>query len=329
MRIRRSSKHVPARLIDSVVVTATVALVMVILSSGSAAAQDRNAGTAFVDVASGYRLTPNVTYHRASGQDLKLDVYQRGGVTAPNPTLVYIHGGGWTNGTKEASALTFLPYLEMGYTVVNVEYRLADVARAPAAVEDCRCALRWVYRNAERFNFDLDRLVVTGNSAGGHLSLTTGILPESAGFDRACPGDRRRTWSTGGTSTDELAVAAIINWYGVGDVLDMLHGPPGISGSFTVAWFGSAPNRDDIAKQVSPLTYMRQGLPPVLTIHGDADPIVPYSQGVQLHEALDEVGVPNKLITIAGGRHGGFTREENRRVYRVIREFLREHGLEP
>ena len=182
-----------------------------------------------VHVANGYQVTPNITYLRASGRDLTLDVYRPRSTTGPNPTLLYFHGGGWTNGSKEASALTFLPYLEMGWTVVNVAYRLADVAHAPAAVEDCRCALRWVYRNAEQFGFDLDRIVLTGNSAGGHLSLTTGMLPESAGLDRQCPGNRRRTWSTGTTSTEELKVAAIINWYGITDVADLIDRTPGPS----------------------------------------------------------------------------------------------------
>ena len=215
----------------------------------------------------------------------------------------------------------------MGWAVVNVEYRMADVAQAPAAVEDCRCALRWVYRNAEQYNFDLDKLVVTGNSAGGHLSLTTGILPESAGLDRPCPGNRRRTWSTGTTSTEELKVAAIINWYGITDVVDLIHRTPGSSGSFTEAWLGSTNDREEIAKRVSPLTYVRQGLPPILTIHGDADPIVPYDHGVRLHEALDEAGVPNELVTVPGGGHGGFTDAENVRIYTAIRDFLSTHSV--
>ena len=156
----------------------------------------------------------------------------------------------------------------MGWTVVNVAYRLADAAHAPAAVEDCRCALRWVYRNAEQYHFDLDKLVVTGNSAGGHLALATGMLPESAGLDRQCPGNRRRTWSTGTTSTEELKVAAIINWYGITDVVDLIERAPGRSGSFTEAWLGSSNDRKEVARRVSPLTYVRQGLPPVLTVHG-------------------------------------------------------------
>ena len=181
-----------------------VCLVMVLLGFGvsaTAESQATDSAAKFVRVANGYRVIPNLTYLRAGGVDLKLDVYQPRMITGPNPTLIYFHGGGWTNGSKEGSALTFLPYLEMGWTVVNVAYRLADAAHAPAAVEDCRCALRWVYRNADQYNFDLDKVVVTGNSAGGHLALTTGMLPESAGLDRQCPGNRRRVWSTGSTST--------------------------------------------------------------------------------------------------------------------------------
>ena len=88
-----------------------------------------------------YRVVPNITYLTANNWEAKLDVYQARGAPASSPTLIYFHGGGWTGG--------FLPYLEMGWNVVNVEYRLAKVSLAPAAVEDGLCALRWVYRNAK------------------------------------------------------------------------------------------------------------------------------------------------------------------------------------
>ena len=313
----------------SVVKRVSVAAVSVVLLVALAAPAPAGAQAAntFVGVAAGYRVTPNVMYLRAGGVDLTLDVYRPRELTGPNPTLIYIHGGGWTNGSKEGSSLTFLPYLEMGWTVVNVAYRLADAAHAPAAVEDCRCALRWVYRNTEQYNFDLDRIVVTGNSAGGHLALTTGMLPGSAGLDRQCPGNRRRIWSTGTTSTEELKVAAIINWYGITDVVDLIDRKPGPSGSFTEAWLGSAPDREEVAKRVSPLTYVRRGLPPILTVHGDSDPIVPYSHGMRLHEALEEASVPNELVTVPGGGHGGFTTAESERIYSAIREFLEKHGV--
>jgi acetyl esterase/lipase len=207
----------------------------------------------------------------------------------------------------------FLPYLEMGMAVVNIDYRLASVAPAPAAVEDCRCALHWVRQNADQYKFDTSRIVITGFSAGGHLSLTTGLLPSSAGLDRQC--------SAGG----ELPVAAVVNWYGITDVEDLLDGPN--MKNYAVFWLGSLPDRERIARRVSPLTYIRPGLPPVLTIHGNADPIVPYSHAVRLHEALDRAKVPNRLLTVSGGKHGGFTQEELVRAYSSIREFLQQTGV--
>ncbi|HIE92832.1 MAG TPA: hypothetical protein EYQ83_08195 [Acidobacteria bacterium] len=104
-----------------------------------------------------------------------------------------------------------------------------------------------------------------------------------------------------------------------------MHGPPGSSGNFTEAWLGSRSDRAEVAARVSPLTYVRSDMPPVLTIHGDADPIVPYDHAVRLHRALDGARVPNQLVTVPGGGHGGFSRDESVRIYETIRAFLREH----
>ncbi len=264
-------------------------------------------------VSNQYRVIPNVTYHIASNQENKLDLYVPRGATGPTPVLMYIHGGGWVGGTKESSVLRILPYLEMGWAVANVEYRLGAVARAPAAVEDGLCALRWVIRNSGQYNLDTSRIVTTGNSAGGHLALTTGMIPASAGLDRECPGN------------EELSVAAIINWYGITEVGDLLDGPN--TKSYAVEWMGSLENRFEIAERVSPMTYVRAGLPPTLTIHGDADPTVPYQHAVMLHEKLDELGIPNELHTVPGGRHGGFNQEQTLTIFETIRRFLSQHGL--
>ena len=97
-----------------------------------------------LDFANHYAVLPNITYLTANNYEDKLDLYERRDAQDAQPTLIYIHGGGWTGGTKEGGFNKVLPYLEMGWNVVNVEYRLARVSQAPAAVEDCLCALRWV-----------------------------------------------------------------------------------------------------------------------------------------------------------------------------------------
>ena len=214
--------------------------------------------------------------------------------------------------------MELLPYLALGFHVVNVEYRLARVSPPPAAVEDCRVALRWVYENAKQYGFDTTKIVVTGGSAGGHLALMTGMLDAAAGFDAS------KEWDD---AMPTMNVAAIINWFGITDVGELLDGPN--RKAYAVNWLGSLPGREKVAPRVSPMTYVRPGLPPVLTIHGDNDQLVPYTQAVRLHRALTEARVPNRLITIPGGRHGGFTREQLAGAYAAIREFLDQNGIRP
>jgi acetyl esterase/lipase len=260
-----------------------------------------------------YRVTPNITYLTANSYEARLDVYARTDTATVRPVLVYIHGGGWVGGTKKSVIFGLMPWLEMGWNVVNVEYRLGRVSLAPAAVEDCLCALRWVAANAKQYGFDTSKIVTSGGSAGGHLSLTTGMIPESAGLDRQCPG------------VPLPKVAGIVNWYGITDVVDLLDGAN--RKTYAVQWLGSMPNREEIARRVSPLTYVRAGLPPILTIHGDADPTVPYTHALRLQQALKEAGVPNQLHTVAGGKHGGFNKQEMQAIYADVRAWLVKNGL--
>ena len=284
------------------------------LLSGVAIAQTPapDAATWAADLARQYWVAGNITYLVADGYEAKIDVFvpRHASAAALAPAVIYLHGGGWTGGDKSTAALRVMPYLEMGFAAVAVNYRLA---LAPAAVEDCRCALRWVIANAAKYNIDPDRLVVTGESAGGHLALITGMLPSSAGLDGNCPGP------------EELRVAAIVNWYGCTDIVDVIGGEN--EKPFAVNWLGDRSDREEIARRVSPVQYVRAGLPPILTVHGDADAIAPYNHAVRLHEALEAARVPNRLLTVPGGDHGSFTREANLTVYAGIREFLAAHGI--
>lgn len=285
-------------------------------------AQTKDAAAWTAHLSSEYSVNAGVTYLTANNVELKLDIYSPRGLTAPNATVIYYHGGGWVGGSREGAVLNALPYLEMGFTVVNVSYRLGRVSPAPAAVEDCRCALLWVVRNAKQHNFDVSKIVLTGHSAGGHLSLIVGMLPASAGLDRQCPGV---AGPTQGAPPVEPKVAAVVNWFGITDVGDLFEGPN--AQGYAIAWMGSQLDRMDIAKRVSPLTYVRPDLPPIITIHGDADRVVPYTQATRLQAELNKAGVTNQLVTVPGGSHGGFTREQNEKNFAAIRAFLAKLNL--
>ncbi|NUM73567.1 alpha/beta hydrolase [candidate division KSB1 bacterium] len=274
-------------------------------------------------VAVDYDMIPNITYATANNTELKLDLYLPKDRSKPHPTLILFHGGGWVAGQKERNVFWLLPYLSMGWAAINVEYRMAPNSLAPAAVEDCRCALRWATYNAQRYNLDASKFVLTGTSAGGHLALITGMLPAQNVFDRQCPTNDSTRWTKG--TEPETKVAAIVNWFGITDVADLIDGPN--AKHYAIEWFGSMSNRQELARQVSPLSYARAGLPPVITIHGDQDNVVPYSHATQLHAALDKAGVPNQLVTIRGAGHGGFNREMMVNSFAAIREFLRKQKV--
>lgn len=265
-----------------------------------------------------YWMQQDVVYTVANNTQLKLDIWYPHAVNKPTRTLIYFHGGGWIFGTKEGSVYQFLPFLEKGWRVVNVEYRMASNSLAPAAVEDSRCALRWVFRNAKQWNFDTSKIVLMGHSAGGHLSLMTGMLPDGTPLDNNCYASEKY-------GDVKMKVAAIINWYGITDVGDIIQGEN--LKNYAVMWMGSQPNASEIAKQVSPLNYVRKDLPPILTIHGESDDVVPYSHATRLKEALDKVKVIKKLYTIKGGGHGGFTQEQYINSYEEIWNFLKENKI--
>jgi len=299
--------------------------VSLLFASATSSGQTQSPGPDnWVDyVADDYNILPNVTYSIANATELKLDLYLPKKRTPSVPTLILFHGGGWVAGQKERNVLQLLPYLSLGWAVVNVEYRLAQNSPAPAAVEDCRCALRWVTSHARQYSLDTTKIVLTGGSAGGHLALITGMLPLHSAFDRQCPTDESVRWREG--SEPQINVAAIINWFGITDVAEMLDGPN--SKHYAVEWFGSLANRQELARQLSPITCVRSGLPPIITIHGDQDDIVPYSQAVRLHAALEKARVPNQLITIHGAKHGGFGRQDLVNSFASVREFLRKNNV--
>lgn len=303
----------------------TLALLVLLIPSGGLA-QQLDPVTKWAATAS-YELhfSPNIVYQKAGSVDLTLDVIAGG--HSVRPVLIYFHGGGWVLGNKDDALLKGLPYLARGMDFVDVEYRLAYQSLAPAAVEDCRCALHWVAHHAEEYGFDTSKIVLAGESAGGHLALMTGMLNVAAGFDRECeqPSDQ---WGAG--SIAEVKVAAVIDFFGVTDVAEFLQPPT--PRNHAVRWFGDLPNRMELAEQLSPLSYVRRDLPPILIIHGDKDQIVPYQQAVRLHEALESAGSRNQFTTIVGGGHGStppfaWTSEQNLQAQEAAFNFLEKFGI--
>lgn len=225
----------------------------------------------------------------------------------PVPGVVVFHGGGWVHSGKETAYRSLcLPYLQRGFVVANVEYRVASQATAPTAVTDALNATHWFFKHAREYHVDPKRIVVTGGSAGGHLALMVGMTPKSAHLGPLSP------------------VAAVIDGYGITDAVELLNGP---NRQFWAGdWIPAGPARVELAMRVSPMTYVRHDLPPIFIAQGADDHTVPVEQSVRLHDALQMDGVPSELVIVPDAKHG-FSREQWNTLDEKIFAFLKEHGI--
>ncbi len=239
--------------------------------------------------------------------ETRLDIYQPPGPMGNRPGVLVIHGGGWTQGSRAGDVdFHVRRYVAKGFVVANIDYRLAKTAPAPAAVEDAIHAANWFVENAKVYGVDPKRIVVTGGSAGGHLALMVAMVNARAGLGKP------------------VRVRAVVNFFGITDVGDQIQGPN--ERDYAVEWLPAQPGRMELARRVSPITYVRRDLPPILTIHGDADDTVPYEHGARLTKALTQAGAPAELISVPGGGHG-FPADKLDEIYTQVFAFLAKHGV--
>lgn len=250
----------------------------------------------------------DVVYTKVKDWDGRADLYLSLKAVKPTPVLINIHGGGWRSGVKETQG-GFNSFFKAGFAVANMEYRLSGQATAPAAVEDTRCMLIYLIKNAKSLNIDPNKIIIMGGSAGGHLALMGGLLANDHRFDTNCSG------------VENIKVAAIIDKYGIADVWDWTYGPEHKSSSPKL-WLGDKVNDNAFIQSVSPMSYLTKNSPPIFIIHGDADPTVPYQQSVDLYKKLQDLGVKSEFITVEGGLHGKFDKEKNNELNSAILEFI-------
>ncbi len=285
-------------------------LMLLVLSTGQAFAQAADTVYKPVEFPEGYSTKLNVVYAKVKDWEGKMDLYLAPKEKGLSPVVINIHGGGWNHGVKE-SQTGFSTFFKAGFAVANIEYRLTGQATAPAAVEDTRCALIYLIKNAKELNIDVNKIVIMGGSAGGHLALMGGLLGNDHRFDGNCPG------------VENIKVAAIIDKYGITDVWDWGFGK-NLTSKSARNWLGEKANDQSFAASVSPITYVTKESPPVFIVHGDADPTVPYQQSVDLHKKLKEAGVKTEFITVPGGLHGKFEKTVNSDLNKAIIKFIME-----
>ena len=270
------------------------------------------------------QVISNIEYAHVDSTSLLLDIYVPAiklgeppwieYAEVRKPTLLFLHGGGWTSGDKISRSLQVMPFVDKGWCVVTANYRHLDETTLAGITGDARLSLNWIYENAGKYKFDTTRIIVSGESAGGHLALMAGFIADDDKFRQGGKQIKR-----------PLKVAGVINWFGVADL-------SAASGTWDRAYLKNVVKDTTRTNELlilnSPVTYITAASPPVMTIHGDLDTAAPYAQAGILHDKLNAAGVKNKFLTIPGKKHGNFDPGERTAIFKDIWKFLKEIGVE-
>ncbi len=239
---------------------------------------------------------PDVTYAKYGDIERRLQIIKPWQDSQKLPLIVYIQGSAWRKQDLYGAIPNLSHIASKGYVIASVEIRDTDIARFPAAVEDVKCAIRFMRHNAASYGIDPTRVAVWGDSSGGHLSLMTGLTMGE--FDNGLYSEQ----------SDE--VCAVVDYYGVSDILtlgkyndildhDAADSPEGLFIG------GRVKDNIELAKMASPLHQdLSKKLPPFLIIHGDSDKIVHINQSIEMYKALKEHGQNAIFYKVVGADHG-------------------------
>ena len=242
------------------------------------------------------RVERDIVYLKAGDYPLTLDIAMPKGLSKPVPAVVHIHGGGFQNGRKDTRYA--VRYAKEGFIGVSINYRLSRVAPFPAAVQDCKAAIRWLRANAQDYHIDPNRIGAWGTSAGGNLAAILG----TSGGDQYLEG-------YGGNREYSSRVQAVVDHFGPTDFLKLKRSgyrkQDGIRDSPESRYLGGMFTLlPDQVRRANPATYADKNDPPTLIIHGEEDYFVVINQSEILYDALKKSGATTKLVRVVNGDHG-------------------------
>lgn len=259
-----------------------------------------NAPAAFGD----YQVRRNIPYSKgaaAASKAQKLDVYVPPAVMGPRPVVIFVHGGGWTSGSKGQYRFVAEALSTRGYVVVIPAYRLYPQARFPGFVEDAAQAVAWTRDHIAEFGGDPEQLFLMGHSAGAHIAA---MLTYDEHFLRAA-------------GVEPSAVAGFIGLAGAYDFLP-----------FQWSYMNDVFAPPESYGNSQPINFVDGTEPRTFLLHGLADRTVAPSNSKQLAARIRARGGRVQEHYYEGMSHGGVLAtmsvyfRKNRTVLQEIGEFI-------
>jgi acetyl esterase/lipase len=258
----------------------------------------------------------DITYAKVDGVTLALDVHLPKG-KARAPLIVWVHGGAWRSGSKKDMPLGKL--VADGYAVASADYRLSTQAKFPAQIYDLKAAIRFLRGHGSEWNLPTSKILVAGDSAGGHLAALLGVSNGNKDLEGDLGNDR-------GQSSD---VQGIISFYGGANLTTILkqstpHGLTVRVPALELLLGGQPEDVPVLARLASPVFHVDRRDPPLLLLHGDQDPQMPVNQALELWSAYQKAKGPVQLEIVPGAGHGGAAFYDEERLA-IVRRFLKRH----
>ena len=251
-----------------------------------------------------------------------MNIYLPNEGEGPFPVIVAIHGGAFKMGNATGGDVAaMLEGVNHGYAVVSINYRLSDEAIFPAAVNDCKAAIRFIKANASKYNLNADKIAVWGDSAGGNLAAMVGT---TANVDELNGDNNENLEYTSG-------VQAVVDWFGPLDFLKMdeQFKTSGVTPKMGLTSSETSPesqyigqlitNNPELTQKANPATYIStmtsETTPSFFIQHGTSDGNVPTQQSIDFSAQLKSI-IGENLVTLElldGAGHGTqeFTTQEN------------------
>ncbi|MEK6233476.1 MAG: alpha/beta hydrolase, partial [Planctomycetales bacterium] len=241
-----------------------------------------------------------LTYARYGDLALELDLYRPHRRRGPLPAIVCIHGGGWAKGTRASHGNLAMALAARGFVTVTISYRLSGEAPFPAAIHDCKAAVRWLRANAKQHGVDPSRIGAIGLSAGGHLTA----LLASSGGTTSLEGE-------GGHASFSSAIQAAAAMGAQTDLESDRTRDISKDAKRGAIWRqflgGTQEERAANYRLASPLRHLDRTDPPMAFIAGENDD--PSTRADQFRKAARKLGVESTLKVIEGAPHGFLNRQ--------------------
>lgn len=241
------------------------------------------------------KVHKDLQYAKVGDVALHIDLYLPDESDAAPPLIVWIHGGGWQNGSKDRCPFRWM--VDEGYAVASVQYRLTDKGSFPAQIHDCKGAIRWLRANATEYGYNAEKIGAVGISAGGHLVALLG----TSGDLKELEGD------VGGNLDQSSRVQAVLDMCGPSDfVLRWKERPDAVNkpGSPVYKLLGGPlPEKREVAEAASPAFHVTEDDAPLLIVHGTKDQLVQHAQSEHLRDLYKQAELDVTLETIEGGGH--------------------------